>query len=336
MQEFGLIADIGGTNARFALAPIHRLAAGQELVINEAELVAPTALNGAEYPTIGAAIEAYLSGPAKAYARPVHAVMAIACPTDQDQISMTNHTWAFKVSELKAATGLTSLKFINDYNALANAIPHLAEADLIKVGPGEPVKGKPIAVTGPGTGLGLAALAFSAVGPVTLETEGGHAHYAPTTEAEIEILRFLLKKHTRVSNERLISGMGLENIYTALTHLQGAEQFLSAPEISTAAVAQSDPVCAQALAHFCAIVGSYAGDVALTIGAKGGLYIAGGIIPRFIDFFQQSEFRARFEAKARLSGFVATIPTYVVVAKQPGLLGSAAVLNQRVNFNLWD
>ena len=336
MQELGLIADIGGTNARFALAPIHELAAGQELIIHEAELIAPTALNGAHYATIGDAIEAYLSGPAKGYARPAHAVMAIACPTDQDQISMTNHTWAFKVSELKAATGLTSLKFINDYNALANAIPHLDEADLIQVGPGAAVKGMPIAVTGPGTGLGLAALAFSAVGPVTLETEGGHAHYAPTTETEIDILRFLLKKYSRVSNERLISGMGLENIYSALTAMQGAEKFLTAPEISTAAVAQTDPICSQALAQFCAIVGSYAGDVALTLGAKGGLYITGGIIPRFIDFFAQSEFRSRFDDKARLSGFVTPIPTYVVVAKQPGLLGSAAVLNQRVNYKLWD
>lgn len=336
MEQLGLIADIGGTNARFALAPIRAIKKGESLALAEADLIAPKALNGAEYETIYDAVEAYLAGPAKEFPRPEHSVMAIACPTDQDQITMTNHTWAFKVSELKAQLGFKSLKFINDYNALANAIPQLDENGLIKVGRGEAVTGKPIAVTGPGTGLGLAALAFSEVGPVTMETEGGHAHFAPTNATEIKILEFLLTKHDRVSNERLISGMGLENIYQALSAGAGEEKTLKAPEISKAALAKTDAVCEQALAEFCAIFGNYAGDVALTIGAKGGLYITGGIIPRFIEYFKESAFRERFEAKARLAGFVETIPTYVVVSEQPGLLGSAAVLNHRVHQNLVD
>lgn len=331
MTQYGLIADIGGTNARFALAPIKHFEAGEALVLTEQELLLPTALNGAEYDTIQSAVEAYLAGPASQYQRPVHAVMAIACPTDKDQITMTNHTWSFKVSELKQSLGLTSLKFINDYNAMANAIPQMTSDQLIKVGRGEPVIGLPIAVTGPGTGLGLAALAFADSGPVTLETEGGHAHFAPTDETEIEILRYLLGKYPRVSNERLISGMGLENIYQGLCAMQGLPIVeRSAPEISKAALEKTDGLCEQALARFCAIIGSYAGDVALTLGAKGGVYITGGIVPRFIDFFKGSEFRARFESKARLSGFVETIPTYVVVAQQPGLLGAAAVLNHRI------
>lgn len=331
MEQLGLIADIGGTNARFALTPIRTIAAGAALKLTEADLIAPTALNGAEYATIADAIEAYLSGPAADYPRPEHSVMAIACPTDQDQITMTNHTWSFRVSELKAQLGFTTLTFINDYNALANAIPQLDADGLIKVGPGEAVTGKPIAVTGPGTGLGLAALAFIDNEPVTLETEGGHAHFAPTTETEIGILQHLLTKYERVSNERLISGMGLENIYQALTAMNGEEKQLSAPEISASALKGSDPLCEQALAQFCSILGNYAGDVSLTIGAKGGVFITGGIVPRFIDYFKQSDFRARFEDKARLSGFVQTIPTYVVVSEQPGLLGSAAVLNHKLN-----
>jgi len=331
MEQFGLIADIGGTNARFALTPIRNMSQGDDLSLTEADLIEPTALNGSEYDSIYEAVEAYLAGPAKEYPRPEHSVMAIACPTDQDQITMTNHTWAFKVSELKASLGFKTLTFINDYNALANAIPQLDKDGFIKVGPGEAVKGKPIAVTGPGTGLGLAALAFSDVGPVTLETEGGHAHYAPTTNQEIDILKFLLTKYDRVSNERLISGMGIENIYQAMTSMQGAEETLSAPEISRAAVNKTDPMSEQVLEQFCAIVGSYAGDVALTIGAKGGVYITGGIIPRFIEFFKNSEFRQRFEDKARLGGFVEPIPTYVVISEQPGLLGSAAVLNHYLN-----
>lgn len=337
MTQYGLIADIGGTNARFALAPIKQFAAGEPLKLTEEELLVPTALNGAQYETILDAVEAYLAGPAAAYPRPEHAVMAIACPTDKDQITMTNHTWSFKVSELKASLGLTSLKFINDYNAMANAIPHMTAEQLIKVGRGEPVHGLPIAVTGPGTGLGLAALAFSDSSPVTLETEGGHAHFAPTDSTEIEILRYLLTKYDRVSNERLISGMGLENIYQGLCVMQGLPIVeLSAPDISTAALAKTDTLCEQALARFCAITGSYAGDIALALGAKGGVYITGGIVPRFIDYFKDSEFRARFEAKARLSGFVESIPTYVVVAQQPGLLGSAAVLSHRFHNQQFD
>lgn len=331
MEQLGLIADIGGTNARFALTPIRTIAPGASLKLTEADLIAPTALNGAEYATIADAIEAYLAGPASEYPRPEHSVMAIACPTDQDQITMTNHTWSFKVSELKAALGFKTLTFINDYNALANAIPQLDDDGLIKIGRGEPVVGMPIAVTGPGTGLGLAALAFNDNEPVTLETEGGHAHFAPTDETEIGILQYLLTKHERVSNERLISGMGLENIYRALSSMAGEEKALSAPEISMAALDGRDELCGEALARFCAILGSYAGDVALTLGAKGGVFITGGIVPRFIEYFKTSEFRARFEDKARLAGFVQPIPTYVVVSQQPGLLGSAAVLNHRLN-----
>lgn len=332
MTQYGLIADIGGTNARFALAPIKQFETADTLTLSEQELIAPSALNGAEYSSILEAIESYLDSIADDYPRPEHAVMAIACPTDKDQVTMTNHTWSFSVSELKASLGLVSLKFINDYNAMANAIPHMDGDDLVKVGGGVAVKGMPIAVTGPGTGLGLAALAFSEQGPITLETEGGHAHFAATTDTEIDILKYLLTKYSRVSNERLISGMGLENIYQGLCNAKGQTVVeLTAPEISNAALEKTDSVAEEALASFCAITGSYAGDVALTIGAKGGVYITGGIVPRFIEYFKDSQFRARFESKARMSSFVETIPTYVVMAKQPGLLGSAAVLNHRIH-----
>lgn len=331
MEQLGLIADIGGTNARFALAPIRTVNDDGTLTLGESDIIEPQALDGASYKTIGDAVETYLKSIEEKHPRPAHAVMAIACPTDSDQITMTNHFWSFSVQELKSQLGLKSLKFINDYNAMANAIPQLGDDSLIKVGPGESLKGKPIAVTGPGTGLGLAALAFSDHGPVTLETEGGHTHFAPTNLDELEVLTFLLTKFERVSQERLISGQGLENIYQALAHIQGKDLQLAAKDISAGALAQSDELCHQALSMFCAVFGGYAGDVALAIGAKGGVYITGGIIPRFIDFFKDSEFRKRFEAKGRLSGFVESIPTYVVVAEQPGLLGAAAVLNHSLN-----
>lgn len=326
-QQYGLIADIGGTNARFALVPQVALEGGT-LALNEQQVLAEKTLNGADHATIADAIQVYLAQLPAEYGRPTRGCLAIACPTDQDWIKMTNHTWAFSVSELKATLGFTELRFINDYYALANAIPYLGDAGAIKVGSGEPMKGKPMAVTGPGTGLGLAALAFSAAGPVTLETEGGHAHFAATDKTEMQIVEFLLQELPRVSSERLISGMGLENIYRALCSIRGTTaQALRAPDISQAALAGSDPLCVEALERFCGIIGSYAGDVALTFGAKGGVFIAGGIVPRFMDFFKASTFRQRFENKARFESYNAGIPTYVIVSAQPGLLGAAAVLN---------
>ncbi|MFG1496373.1 glucokinase [Saccharospirillum sp. HFRX-1] len=332
MAQYGLIADIGGTNARFALAPINTFDPATGPQLTEGDLVAVAGLNGAEYDTIADAIRAYLAGPAADYDRPEHAVMAIACPTDQDRITMTNHTWSFSVRELQADIGLASLHFINDFNALANSIPHLTADDVVKIGRGEGLPGWPMAVTGPGTGLGVAGLAFSETGPVTLQTEGSHVNFAPSDAVEIDILRFLMNRYERVSAERLISGMGLENTYQALCDRQGvAPQSLKAADISQRALDRADPLCEEALARFCAILGSYAGDVALMMGAKGGVYIAGGIVPRFVDYFATSQFRARFEAKGRLRGFVESVPTYVVVSKQPGLLGAAAVLNHRHN-----
>lgn len=328
--EYGLIADIGGTNARFALAP--RLPNNPDLpgtvLLSEENLLAQKTLSGADYPTIEKAIEAYLNTVSDAYGRPRRGCLAIACPTDQDQITMTNHTWSFSVKALRQALDFDDLEFINDYHALANAIPYLGDDGAIQVGAGEPIAGRPMVVTGPGTGLGLAALAFSASGPVTLETEGGHAHFAATDSVELGITEFLLRELPRVSNERLLSGMGLENIYRALADAGNqAAEALPAPEISARAVAGTDPLCVAALERFCAVLGSYAGDAALSFGAKGGVYIAGGIVPRFMSFFRASAFRTRFEDKARFRSFNAGIPTYVVVSAQPGLLGAAAVLN---------
>ena len=335
MTTYGIIADIGGTNARFALAPIKARKPGEALQLNESELVEAKTLNGADYENIDGAIQAYLDQLPEHITRPVHGVMAIACPTDEDQITMTNHTWAFKVSEIKAQLGFEFLQFINDYNALANSVPHLDEQGAVKIGPGEAVANMPMVVTGPGTGLGLGALVFDAQGdPITVQTEGGHAHFAPNDDVEMSILKYLMQDLDRVSAERLLSGMGLENIYQGLCFHHGkAIEKLDAPEISKRALEKTDPIAEQALSKLCSILGDFAGDAALMLGAKGGVYIAGGIIPRFIDYFKTCHFRQRFEAKGRLSGFVDNIPTYLIVSTQPGLLGSAAVLNHRVKIS---
>ena len=324
-MNYGLVADIGGTNARFALAPI-KSSRPLELTVNELQQV--KTLNGADYDSIAAAIQAYLADLSPEFGDIKQACLAIACPTEDDWIAMTNHTWAFSVKELKEQLGFESLEFINDYHALANSILFLGEQGAVQVGAGSSVTDKPMVVTGPGTGLGLGALVFANGEPLTVCTEGGHSHYAATNALEVEIVSYLMKKFERVSNERLISGQGLENIYEALSFIRtGTAQQLSAPEISAAALDNQDEVCVEALQVFCSVLGSFAGDAALMYGAKGGVFIAGGIIPRFLEFFQQSQFRASFENKARFAQYNADIATYVILNEQPGLLGSAAVLN---------
>ncbi len=326
-QHYGLIADIGGTNARFALAPL--LPAPEKgglFALSESDLVAAKTLSGKAYDTIRDAIEAYLSEVAPTYGRPHIGCLAIACPTDDDWIRMTNHSWQFSVSTLQTELGFSRLRFINDYHALANSLPYLPSDQLVKVGGGTPATGAPMVVTGPGTGLGLASLVFAESGPVTVETEGGHAHFAATDSEEAQILEFLLRELPRVSWERVLSGMGLENLYRALAAQDGgAHPALSAADI-TAEAAAGNALCVRVVDRFCAILGNYAGDVALQHGARGGLYIAGGIVPRILDQFESGPFRERFEAKARFRDYNARIPTYVIRAAQPGLLGSAAVL----------
>ncbi|MCJ8313696.1 MAG: glucokinase [Saccharospirillaceae bacterium] len=323
---YGLIADIGGTNARFALAPIKPSA--HALRLDESEIVEVMTLNCKKYEHISDAIENYLSQLPEKYTRPTQACLAIACPTEDDWIQMTNHSWAFSVKELKKSLKFKVLNFINDYHALANSILFLGEHDSQKVGGGESIHGKPMVVTGPGTGLGLGSLVFENIHPTTVCTEGGHSSFAPDSKLELEILSYLMDKFGRVSNERLISGQGLENIYEALTFIRNGEATrLTAPEISNQALDQTDKLCEEALEVFCSVLGTFAGDAALMYGAKGGIYIAGGIIPRFLEYFEKSKFRASFENKARFSEYNSGIPTYVILNDQPGLLGSAAVLN---------
>ncbi|BCE02546.1 glucokinase [Marinicellulosiphila megalodicopiae] len=329
-MTYGLIADIGGTNARFALAPIKSTA--HALRLDESEIIEVKLLDCKQYENISDAIEFYFSQLPEQYERPVHGCLAIACPTENDWIQMTNHTWAFSVKELKKMFNFKTLSFINDYHALANSILFLDDKKLHKVGGDESQHGKPMVVTGPGTGLGLGALVFDNIHPITVCTEGGHSSFAPDSKLELEILSFLMDKFGRVSNERLISGQGLENVYEALTFIRnGVATRLSAPEISKAALDKADPICEEALEVFCSVLGTFAGDAALMYGAKGGIFIAGGIIPRFLEYFEKSQFRAKFENKARFAAYNAEIPVFVILDKQPGLLGSAAVLNYQAH-----
>ncbi|RDE24411.1 glucokinase [Motiliproteus coralliicola] len=310
-----LVADIGGTNARFALVEPGGLNPTRVLTL---------AVD--DHSSIEAAIRAYLER-VGAQLMPRQVCLAIACPTTRDRISMTNNGWSFSRIELQSALGLERLEIINDYAAQAHAIPNLDTDGLVQVGGGDAFAGQPLAMLGPGTGLGVGGLVLSEQGAVAVVTEGGHVDFAPANELEVDILRYLWRHHEHVSVERLLSGMGLVNLHQALAEIRGqSADELTPAQISSNALDCGDSLCLEVLECFCAMLGSVAGNTALTLGAQGGVYITGGIIPRMLDFFTNSQFRARFESKGRFRDYMAAIPTYVVTAEHPGLIGSAAVL----------
>jgi glucokinase len=313
----GLVGDIGATNARFALVS----ADGKESVARVYAL--------ADFASLTDAIDTYLREEA-APALPVQAVLAVASPVTGDQVTLTNHPWTFSVEALCRHFGLKHLRVINDFAANAAAIPSLAQQDLIQIGGGEPVNNAPIGVIGPGTGLGVSALVFSDDGAVTIAGEGGHITMAPATAEESAILDLLRTRYDHVSAERLLSGPGLVNLYNARCELEKTPAAsYTAEQITSPSIWNEDPRTRAATAMFCAMLGTVAGDLALTLGARGGIYIAGGIVPRIAAFFAQSEFRARFEAKGRLGAYLAAIPTYVIERPLPALLGAAVLLKDR-------
>jgi len=318
-----LIADIGGTNIRLALADEQ----------SETKFTDIETYQCAEFGSLAEVIALYLDKKQLNNCN-INACLAIACPVDDDLIAMTNLPWQFSQKELKVKLKLNSLTFINDYTAIAMAIPLLSDDQKVKIGGGETVKGKPIAVCGPGTGLGVANLVPLSVSGKEqwhcFSGEGGHVDFAAVDDVDVQILQFLRNIKQRVSYEQLLSGYGLEQIYQALCAIKQQDtQLFSAKDISTQALAGTCPICAQALAQFCKVLGSFAGNLALTMNSQGGVYIAGGIVPRFVEYFQNSGFRARFETKGRLSHITVKTPTYVITEPQPGLLGAAAYLLQQ-------
>lgn len=319
-----LLADIGGTNARFAL----------ETAPHRFDAVAVLACNA--YPDLQAAIEAYLAMP---QVRAVwqgeirHAALAIANPVEGDEVSMTNHHWTFSIEQLRRNLGLQTLLVVNDFTALAMALPHLAERERVKIGGGQAQPGRAIGLIGAGTGLGVSGIVPAGQSWIPLCSEGGHVTFSPADETELDILRLVWQEYPHVSAERLISGMGLELMYRALQKLAGNVQAseLSAAEISRRALDRSCAVCLKTVEYFCAMLGTVAGNLAMTLGATGGMYIGGGIVPRLGPLFAESAFRRRFEAKGRFAGYLAQIPTYLITAEYPAFLGVSAILDERLS-----
>jgi len=312
-----LVADIGGTNARFALATPGTPAA---LASGSVEV-----LRVADFPTPVAAALHYLE---RQHARPRCAVLAIAGPTDGETAELTNHRWSFSADALRRALGTDAVRLTNDFAAIARALPDLGPDDVRLLGPAFrpviPGADRTQAVLGPGTGLGVAAVTLRSGTPVVLETEGGHASFAPVDEEEVALLGHLARRFGRVSWERLLSGPGLANIDAALRAIAGVSGEPLPPEAVTArAVAGEDPIAVRSVELFCALLGAFAGDVALLHGAWDGVFIAGGIAPRLAGQLATGRFRARFEAKGRFASRLATVPAAIIVHPFPGLLGAA-------------
>jgi len=309
-----LVADIGGTNARFALV---RGGAPEAIRV----------LRCADFPTMEAAAEAYLAGLAPPV-RPRRAALSVAGPVTGDVFSMTNHIWTFSRADAEARLGLERLVLVNDFTAVALSVPRLGPGDRRQVGPGAAADGHPIGVLGPGSGLGVSGLVPDGPRWVALAAEGGHVTAPAVTDREAAVLSHLRKRFSHVSAERVVSGMGLQNLYEAVSLLDGDEPAaLSPAEISAAGIAGTDAACAEALAMFCAMLGTVAGNLALTLGSRGGVFIAGGIVPKLGEAFDRSAFRARFVEKGRLRPFLEPIPTFVVTHPFPAFLGLQAVLD---------
>jgi glucokinase len=318
-DSLALIADIGGTNARFALT---------DTAAAIVEVQQPQSLDNAGFATLQHAAEHYLSITG---ARPRRAAIAVASPVGADEIRLTNRAWSFSRDELRRALDLDELRLVNDFGAVAKAVPLLTGDERVGMyGPTErPMQG-PISVLGPGTGLGVALLVGSNEdGWHVAETEGGHASFAPLNDEEEAIAHWLAARHGRVSNERVLCGRGLSCIDAVLRGEPASReaQLREPADIVALALDGHDQAARRALARFCAILGSVAGDIALIHGAR-TVVIAGGMVPRFLPFLRSSAFRERFFAKGRLSVYLESVAMHVITHKYPGLLGAAVALRE--------
>lgn len=327
-----LVADIGGTNARFGW-----VAAAGAAVSQVRKLAVRDHAGPAEAARAYLAELAGLEGQGgQAAPAPRHAAFAVATAVAGDEIAFTNSPWAFSRHAVQAALGLDSLLILNDFEALALSLPRLGPSQWRAHDGQPPGGGGPMAVVGPGTGLGVGCVLPSGDGRwLALPGEGGHATLAPGDELESALLAVVRRQYAHVSAERLLSGTGLPLLHQALAQLHGTPaKVLTAAEIVIRADTQAaagdaaDALCDQTLALFCALLGGFAGNVALTVGARGGLFIGGGVVPHFADRFFASAFRQRFEAKGRFQPYLAAIPTALITDTLAALGGAALAIEQ--------
>jgi glucokinase len=315
----GLIADIGATNARFALA-------------DEKEIYHQKILACADYPTIVDAAQAYLAGVEKNM-KPEHGVFAVAGPVSGDYFEMTNHGWAFSVNETAKALELSDLALMNDFKAVALGVPHLKPDHIRQIGGDQkPQTGGTIGIIGPGTGLGVASLFWDGMRYLPNPCEGGHVTMAAKTQREFDIFRTLRYKYRHVSAERVCSGKGLYNIYQAIKVLDGRDDIpdRTPEQIAECALNKTCTVCEESMDKMLGFLGTIAGNLALTLGASGGVYIAGGIPVKLGEAFFSSRFRGEFEAKGRYEGYLSEIPTYLITHPNIAFAGLQSYIAEKI------
>jgi len=303
-----LLGDIGGTHARFAILADDRIGSSETLAVRD-------------YPRFADSLAAFLSrhSEARAFAR---LFLACAGPIENERCELTNSSWIIDAAELRASFNWAAVRVINDFEALAWSLPILESSYLFTIGNGDGDRKASMAVLGPGTGLGVACHVLNPAGEIVIASEGGHATLPATCRREDAIIEHLRNRFGHVSVERVLSGDGLVNVYEAIAaidHLSAPQR--SAASVTAGAVEGGCPICREALDLFCATLGSVAGDVALTFAAKGGVFIAGGIAPRIVEYLRDSQFRTRFESKGRSKSYLANIATSVIVCREPAFLG---------------
>lgn len=312
-----LIADIGGTNARFGL-----------IRASHAEITDVVSLRCADFAGPHAAVQAYLEQCVLSQDELKQAAFAVAAAVNGDSIKLTNSAWSFERGPLKRALGLDKLLVYNDFEALALSLPMLASTDYRPIGAVLPTANLPMIVLGPGTGLGVAGVIPTGNGWIAIPGEGGHATLAASDDFETEILCAARREFAHVSAERLLSGIGLPVLLRAVCAVQGTSAAnLSAEEISSLGMSDRNSPCGTAMALFFAFLGGFAGNLALTFGARGGVFIGGGIIPKLHDALIASSFRERFEGKGRFQPYLANIATATITAPYAALRGLACALD---------
>ncbi|HSC66699.1 MAG TPA: glucokinase [Cellvibrio sp.] len=320
-----LVADIGGTNGRFGLVEFDAEDIGANGLINyTAER--QTTLKCAEHADMATMIKACCAE--FGVDVPKFACLAIAGPIENGQASMTNLNWKFSIDGLREQLGMKTLHVINDFASLAYAVPFLQESELVTLYDSHKSNPEaPIVVMGPGTGFGMAALVPNQNNWKIIPTEGGHASFAPTNERELDIKAFLLKEQNHVSVENILSGGGLVTLYRALAHNAGVEAKSYSPaDVSTKGLSNEDPLCRQAVLTFCDVLGEVAGDKALSLGARGGVVIGGGLTPKLLSLLPESHFLERYKNKGPMAGYVSDISIRLIVNDKAALVGSAAWL----------
>ena len=312
-----LLADIGGTNARLALVDGGRLGPVSSFAV-------------ADFPAPADLIRAFLHDTSPDVA-PTQATIAVAGPVEHGQGWLTNGVWQFDADVLASELAFSRVRLVNDFVALAHSIPRFVANDLHAIGGGTAVKGAPRVIIGSGTGLGM-AIFVPVDGGIVLATEGGHVTLPAEDAREIAMLAILRERFGHVSAERVLSGPGLELLYETLRAVDrsAGPPHRAADEITTRALADTCPASLAALQMFCAMLGGFAGNAALTVGARGGVYLAGGIVPRFPDFLVTSDFRERFEAKGRFRQWLSGIPAFIVTHPDPAFPGLMAMLEEEI------